>query len=63
MNLLFIFFVYHPRWVIGFGLVFVYTVVKFYLLKPNRIPRPEKEQVMVGSRPGTPLHERHHHQD
>jgi phosphatidylserine synthase 2 len=50
-------------WVIGFGLVFVYTVVKFYLLKPNRIPRPEKEQVMVGSRPGTPLHERHHHQE
>ena len=36
-------------WVLGAGLLLVYTVVKFYLLKPNHVPQPEKEHIRVGS--------------
>jgi len=41
-------------WVLGLVLLVVYTFVKFYLLKPNHIPRPEKESIRVGSPIGTP---------
>jgi len=44
-------------WVVGCCLLVGYTVIKFYLLKPNKIPHPEKEQVRLGSRPGTPSHQ------
>ena len=44
------------RWVLGFGLLMVYTLVKFYLLKPNFIPKPEKESFRVGTPMGTPQH-------
>ena len=37
------------RWVLGAALLLVYTVVKFYLLKPNHVPQPEKEHIRVGS--------------
>ena len=40
----------------GFGLLMVYTLVKFYLLKPNFIPKPEKESFRVGTPMGTPQH-------
>ena len=36
-------------WVLGAALLLVYTVVKFYLLKPNHVPQPEKEHIRVGS--------------
>ena len=39
----------HFRWVLGAALLLVYTVVKFYLLKPNHVPQPEKEHIRVGS--------------
>merc|ERR1719222_1782217 len=32
-------------WVLGAALLLVYTVVKFYLLKPNHVPQPEKEHI------------------
>ena len=35
--------------VLGAALLLVYTVVKFYLLKPNHVPQPEKEHIRVGS--------------
>jgi hypothetical protein len=35
--------------------LFGYTLVKFYLLKPNFIPKPEKESFRVGTPMGTPL--------
>jgi len=41
-------------WVLGFVLLIVYTFVKFYLLKPNNIPRPEKENIRLGTPLGTP---------
>jgi len=41
-------------WVLGFVLLIVYTFVKFYLLKPNNIPRPEKENIRLGTPMGTP---------
>lgn len=34
---------------LGAALLLVYTVVKFYLLKPNHVPQPEKEHIRVGS--------------
>jgi len=43
-------------WVLGLVLLIVYTFVKFYLLKPNHIPRPEKESIRVGTPLGTPRH-------
>jgi hypothetical protein len=41
--------------VLGFALLFGYTLVKFYLLKPNFIPKPEKESCRVRTPKGTPL--------
>ena len=41
-------------WVLGAALLLVYTVVKFYLLKPNHIPKPEKENIRMGSPVNTP---------
>jgi len=41
-------------WVLGVSLLVVYTVVKFYLLKPNHIPKPEKENIRVGSPTNVP---------
>jgi len=49
-------------WVLGAALLLVYTVVKFYLLKPNHVPQPEKEHIRVGSplgsSTGTPVRHR-----
>ena len=36
-------------WVLGAGLLLIYTVIKFYLLKPDYIPKPEKENIRMGS--------------
>jgi hypothetical protein len=44
--------------VLGAALLFGYTVVKFYLLKPNFIPKPEKESFRVVTPLGTPQHTR-----
>lgn len=41
-------------WVLGAALLLIYTVVKFYLLKPNHIPKPEKENIRMGSPVNTP---------
>ena len=41
-------------WVLGAALLLVYTVVKFYLLKPNHIPKPEKENIRMGSPVNSP---------
>jgi hypothetical protein len=41
-------------WVLGAAILLVYTVVKFYLLKPNHIPKPEKENIRMGSPVNTP---------
>ena len=41
-------------WVLGAALLLVYTVVRFYLLKPNHIPKPEKENIRMGSPVNTP---------
>ncbi|XP_023330653.1 phosphatidylserine synthase 2 [Eurytemora carolleeae] len=43
-------------WVLGGVLLVVYTFVKFYLLKPNHIPRPEKERVRLMTPGSTPVH-------
>jgi len=43
-------------WVLGLVLLIVYTFVKFYLLKPNNIPKPEKENIRVGTPHSTPKH-------
>ena len=32
----------------------VYTAVKFYLLKPEHVPKPEKENIIMGSPGSTP---------
>ena len=44
-------------WVLGAALLLIYTVVKFYLLKPNHIPKPEKENIRMGSPVNTPATE------
>jgi len=44
-------------WVLGATLLLTYTVVKFYLLKPNHIPKPEKENIRMGSPVNTPAAE------
>jgi len=45
-------------WVLGAALLVVYTVVKFYLLKPDHLPKPEKETIRVGTPLGSPQHHR-----
>lgn len=45
-------------WVLGLVLLLVYTFVKFYLLKPDHIPKPEKENVMVTPQ-ASPTHHRY----
>ena len=44
-------------WVLGALLLLVYTVVKFYLLKPYHVPKPEKENIRMGSPVNTPQEE------
>ena len=41
-------------WVLGAALLIIYTFVKFYLLKPEHVPRPEKENIIMGSAGSTP---------
>ena len=38
-------------WVAGISVLIVYTVVKFKIFKPTRLPKPEKEQVRL-----SPIH-------
>jgi len=45
-------------WVVGATLLLGYTVVKFYLLKPNHVPKPEKEHIRVGTPVGSPIRHR-----
>ena len=35
-------------WVLGAALLIIYTFVKFYLLKPEHVPKPEKENIIMG---------------
>jgi len=41
-------------WVLGAALLIIYTAVKFYLLKPEHVPKPEKENIIMGSAGSTP---------
>ena len=44
-------------WVLGAALLIIYTFVKFYLLKPEHVPRPEKENIIMGSSASSPAEE------
>ena len=44
-------------WVLGAALLIIYTFVKFYLLKPEHVPKPEKENIIMGSSGDTPEEE------
>jgi len=41
-------------WVLGAALLIIYTFVKFYLLKPEHVPKPEKENIIMGSSGSSP---------
>ena len=41
-------------WVLGAALLIIYTFVKFYLLKPEHVPKPEKENIIMGSSASSP---------
>jgi len=36
-----------PVLVSGFALLIIYTLIKFYVLKPTKLPEPEKENVRI----------------
>ena len=44
-------------WVLGAALLIIYTFVKFYLLKPEHVPKPEKENIIMGNSGSTPEEE------
>ena len=44
-------------WVLGAALLIIYTLVKFYLLKAEHVPKPEKENIIMGSSAGSPEEE------
>ena len=44
-------------WVLGAALLIIYTFVKFYLLKPEHVPKPEKENIIMGSSASSPEEE------
>ncbi len=34
-------------WLVGAGLLVLYTFVKFVIFKPSKLPQPEKENIRV----------------
>ena len=42
-------------WLAGLGIAMLYTVIRFYIFKPTKLPQPEKESIQL-----SPVHHSNH---